>query len=186
MYNHQIDSLTKFPFLKHPKKFKLKHITFDTNLNSLITNPKLITPLYYTHMNIIGQRPKIKVTKTSIASFKIRPNMPVGTHSTTQCGSYLFNSLLKNLTYSFLPGIKRQVQILEPKLTSWSENSNSCQISYGIENLNFLHPFFYLPPMNSHLGGANIAITSHYSKNHFYLPLHSFFLSTKSLYWSKK
>jgi ribosomal protein L5 len=117
MYNHHNDSINKFHFLKHSKKCKFKHITFDTNLNTLITNPKLLTPLYYTHMNLIGQKPKIKTSKTSIASFKIRPNMPVGTHTTIQSNSGQFDSLLKNLTFAFLPGIKRQTEVLNPTLT---------------------------------------------------------------------
>gem|GEM_PF-6731937 len=117
MYNHHNDSITKFHFLNHSKKCKFKHMTFDTNLNSLITNPKLLTPLYYTHMNLVGQKPKVKITKTSIASFKIRPNMPIGTHTTIQSKTGQFDSLLKNLKYGFLPGIKRQAEILDPKLT---------------------------------------------------------------------
>jgi ribosomal protein L5 len=116
-YQQHHDTLNKFHFLKHPKKCQLKHITFDTNLNSLITNPKLLTPLYYTHLNLIGQKPKIKVAKNSIASFKLRPNMPVGTHTTIQSKSYLFDSLLKNLKFAFLPGIIRNTEKLKPILT---------------------------------------------------------------------
>jgi len=160
-------------------------MTFDTNLNSLITNPKLLTPLYYTHMNLVGQKPKVKITKTSIASFKIRPNMPIGTHTTIQSKTGQFDSLLKNLKYGFLPGIKRQAEILDPKLTVWSQNSNDCQISYAVENLNFLYSFFYLPPLSVDLGGANISISSTYSNKYYYVGVHSFFLSTQSLYWNK-
>merc|ERR1712107_34885 len=64
-------------------------------------------------MNIIGQKPKIKIAKNSIASFKIRPNIPIGTHTTIQNKSYIFQSLLKNLKFAFLPAIKRQNPLLD-------------------------------------------------------------------------
>jgi hypothetical protein len=180
--NAHNDSLTKFHFLKHQKKCRLKHISFDTNLNTLVTNPKLIAPLYYTHMSLIGQRPIIKTSIKSIASFKIRPNMVLGTHTTVQSNTPVFDSLLKNLKFAFLPGIKRHTEKLNPSLTLWSQNSTSCQINYPIENLNFLYSFFYLPPLSVDLGGANISVTSYYPNNHFYKALHSFYFSTHSLY----
>lgn len=147
MQHSHNDSLAKFHFLNHNKKCQFKHITFDTNLNTLITNPKLLTPLYYTHMNLIGQKPKIKITKTSIASFKIRPNMPIGTHTTIQAKSYQFKSLLNNLRFAFLPGIKRQNQVLDVTSTLWSQNSNSCQISYPVQKSKLLIFFLLFTPL---------------------------------------
>jgi hypothetical protein len=111
--------------------------------------------------------------------------MPIGTHTRVQAKSYLFNILLKNLVYAWLPGIKRQAnKELISNFTLWAQNSSKSQISYPIENLNFLYSFFYLPPLSVELGGANIAITCEYKHKHFYLPIHSFFMSNHYLYWN--
>ena len=176
------DTINKFHFIKHSKKVTLNKITFDTNLNSLVNNQKLISALYYAHFNLIGQRPQVKTAQNSIASFKIRPNMIIGTHTTTQNKSYLFKSLLNNLKLSFLPSIHRQAQRdIAPKIKINSLNQQECQITYPLTNLNYLYPFFYLNTINIPLGGANISISSKSKHMHYYSTLHSFYLSTHFL-----
>ena len=105
-------------------KCKFDHAVFDTSLNELIVNNKLLTPLYYTHLSLIGQKPYIKKSKKSIANFKLRPNMVIGTLTTLHPSSRAFKSYFKHLHLCFLPSIKRQTEDLEVKLGVIGERSS--------------------------------------------------------------
>ena len=129
MYNnhHHHDSVSKFHFQHGLAKCKFEHGLFDTSLNSLIVNSKLLTPLYYTHLSLIGQKPCIKKSTKSIANFKLRGNMAIGTLTTLHPGSRAFSSYLKHFRLCFVPSIKRQKEDLCLKigvLGSLSELSN--------------------------------------------------------------
>jgi ribosomal protein L5 len=113
---HHHDSVSKFHFQHGLDKCKFEHGLFDTSLNDLIVNSKLLTPLYYTHLSLIGQKPCSKKSKKSIANFKLRPNMTIGTLTTLHPGSRAFESYLKHLRLCFLPSIKRQREELDLKI----------------------------------------------------------------------
>ena len=122
MYNHQHhDSISKFHFQHGLDKCKFDHAVFDTSLNELIVNNKLLTPLYYTHLSLIGQKPYIKKSKKSIANFKLRPNMVIGTLTTLHPSSRAFKSYFKHLHLCFL---KYDMSFF-PGTPFWP-NSNNC------------------------------------------------------------
>jgi len=199
MYNHQHhDSISKFHFQHGLDKCKFDHAVFDTSLNELIVNNKLLTPLYYTHLSLIGQKPYIKKSKKSIANFKLRPNMVIGTLTTLHPGSRAFKSYFKHLHLCFLPSIKRQTEDLEVKLgvigerSSWRTRSlkgsvNKGQLSIGVSDLTFIYSFFLLPSLFynlNNLGGGDMTFTCSMSdkSNISYIPVYKFFFSCNCLY----
>ena len=104
MYNHHHDSISKFHFQHGLDKCKFDHAVFDTSLNELIVNNKLLTPLYYTHLSLIGQKPLIKKSKKSIANFKTRKGFAAGVKVTLRSTKmYEFIDRLVNIA---LPRIK--------------------------------------------------------------------------------
>ena len=198
MYNHHHDSISKFHFQHGLDKCKFDHAVFDTSLNELIVNNKLLTPLYYTHLSLIGQKPLIKKSKKSIANFKLRPNMVIGTMTTLHPSSRAFKSYFKHLHLCFLPSIKRQTEDLEVKLgvigerSSWRTRSlkgsvNKGQLSIGVSDLTFIYSFFLLPSLFynlNNLGGGDMTFTCSMSNksNISYVPVYKFFFSCNSLY----
>jgi hypothetical protein len=176
------DSIIKFHFQHPSQKCEFHQATFDTTLNALSHNSKLLTPLYYTHLKAVGQKPIIKLSKRAIASFNVREGSPVGTFTSSHFKSGVFESYYLNLYLAFLPSFKRQGSE-DPTITVL--NINSLQLVFPITDLNFLYSFFLLPPIfysSSNLGGANIGFSSKSNFKHFYPSIHKFFFSTRYIF----
>jgi|TARA_B110000967_G_scaffold200698_1_gene236877 ribosomal protein L5 len=184
---HQ-DSLSKFHFQHGLDRCKFDHAIFDTTLNQLIVNNKLLTPLYYTHLSLVGQKPSVKKSTKSIANFKLRANMPVGTLTTLHPGSRSFSSYLSHLKFSFLPTLKRQGDNLKVQVgVLGKEGDIKGQLSIGVTDLTYIYAFFLLPSLFynlTNLGGGEMTLTCSMSgkgRNN-YIPVYKFFFSSHSLY----
>lgn len=186
------DSLSKFHFQHGLDRCKFDHAIFDTTLNQLIVNNKLLTPLYYTHLSIVGQKPSVKKSSKSIANFKLRPNMAIGTLTTLHPKSRAFSSYLSHLQFSFLPTLKRQRENLTVRLGVLGDNSDSRgaikgQLSIGVTDLTYIYSFFLLPSLFynlTDLGGGEMTLTCSMSgkSDISYIPVYKFFFSCQSLY----
>lgn len=77
--NH--DLLHQFQWIHPSQKTKLIQATVSTANNRLIKQPKLINPLYFCLTLFLNRKPKVKISKKSIAAFKVRPNIPLGTQN---------------------------------------------------------------------------------------------------------
>lgn len=75
--NH--DFLHQYQWIHPLQKIKILQATVQTSNNKLIKEQKNILPIQFFLNLFLAQKPKIKVAKKSNASFKIRPNMIIGT-----------------------------------------------------------------------------------------------------------
>jgi ribosomal protein L5 len=162
MNNYHYNSITKFQFQGSLEKCKFNNAVIDTSLNSLIVNSKLLLPLFYLNLNIIGQRPVIKETKKSIANFKVRPNIPMGTLTSMSAKSLEFVSFMDQIKYSFMPSISRQNEgmSVEVCVLGGSSKKGLCGINIGVADLTYLYSFFLLPSAffnSTNLGGCNFS-----------------------------
>lgn len=73
------DILNQYHYVKSNQKIKLIQANININNNKLIQQSKIINPLYFYVNLLFNQKAKIKLSKKSIAAFKIRPNIPIGT-----------------------------------------------------------------------------------------------------------
>jgi len=179
--NHY-DSITKFHFQHPSEKCTFHQSTLDTSLNKLSHNSKLLTPLYYTHLKVLGQKPIIKLSKRSIASFNVREGSPVGTFTSSHFKSLVFESYYLNLHLAFLPSFKRQ-GLSDPTVTVL--NKNSLQLGFPLRDFNYLYSFFLLPSIfynSTNLGGGNISFSSRSNFKNFYPSIHKFFFSTRYIF----
>jgi len=179
--NHH-DSIAKFHFTHPSEKCNLHQATFDASLNKLSHNNKLLTPLYYTHLKIVGQKPMVKFSKRSIASFNVREGNPIGTYTSSHLKSSNFECYYLNLYLAFLPSFKRQ-GLEDVKITVL--NKNSLQLVFPLVDFSFLYSFFLLPSVfynSTNLGGANIGFSSQSNFKYFYPSIHKFFFSTRYIF----
>lgn len=167
----------KFSFVSCKRMPSLKSATFDLNLNSLISSPNLIHPLFYMHSNFVGQKALVKVAKRSVASFKLREGMVIGTKTTVHRKSREFDSFYKNIKFSFAPSILRQAEKIKIGLTETGG------VNFGLLDFTSVYSFFLLPAVfytMNNLGGGNILL------NHKGMTgckeLTGFFFSTKYIY----
>lgn len=141
------DILNQYHYVKSNQKVKLVQVNINTNNNKLIKQSKIINPLYFYLNSLIGQKSKIKLSKKSIAAFKVRPNMPIGTiHN-------LHNYILEQFYYIFITTIINTTSINY----SVAKNNKSYNIlisfpNYDLNNIilnknNIIYNF---------LGGSNI------------------------------
>ncbi len=184
-YSHH-NSLTKFHFQHSLEKCSVKSAVIDSSLNKLILNSKLLLPLYYINLNVTGQRPLVKETKKSIASFRVRPNMVMGTLSTLSAGSKTFKNFMIQVKYSFLPSMSRRKEGLSLNLNYLGNGQSS--VSVGVEDMTSLYTFFLLPSAffnSTDIGGCNIVIKGGFKnvKKGFIecTPLHKFLFSFNSI-----
>jgi len=184
-YSHH-NSISKFHFQQSLDKCRFKSAVIDTSLNKLILNSKLLLPLYYVNLNLGGQRPIVKETKKSIASFRVRPNMAMGTLLTLREGSNSFKNFMLQLKYSFLPSISRKEEGLSLNINYLGKGL--CSASVGVDDLTSLYTFFLLPSAFfnfTDLGGCNIIIQGGFkqskSKKMGAVSLHKFLFSYHSI-----
>ena len=95
--NH--DLLHQFQWIHPLQKTKLIQATVNTANNRLIKQPKLINPLYFCLTLFLNRKPKIKISKNSIAAFKVRPNIPLGTknHLHKSSLTFFYNTFITSL-----------------------------------------------------------------------------------------
>jgi len=172
MHNNHHNSISKFHFQGSLEKCVFNSAVVDASLNSLIVNSKLLLPLYYLNLNIGGQSLLVKETKKSIANFKVRPNMVMGTLITMRPNTVSFNAFMCQLKYSFLPSIARQNETLSIKSAVIGEGSSKglCSVNIGIIDLTYLYSFFLLPSAffnSTNLGGCNFGLVCGIRSRHF-------------------
>ena len=106
--NRYNDLINKYHYLEPLEKPRVYEGSVNTTHNLLVSQPKYLTALYFSMLNIFLQKPAIKQAKKSHASFKLRENMAIGT-KTTLHGENLEELLKKSLfifiTYLFLKKI---------------------------------------------------------------------------------
>jgi ribosomal protein L5 len=127
------DFIHQFQWIKGCDKPKFKVLYYDTNNNDIVKQNNLIFATYYSLLLHFNQKPLIKTTKKSIASFGIRPNMNLGV-----CISINENSLFWNTCFyyinSSLPLYKNNIAYNTLNSFSFSRLYN-VQVNYGISNI---------------------------------------------------
>ena len=145
--NH--DFIHQYQWIHPLQKIKIIQTTIQTSNNKIIKEQKMILPIQFFLNFFLAQKPKVKTARKSNASFKIRPNMILGTKN------HLHNSKLhlffSRFICSILPLIKQNSNIT----TNLLKNNNfHVLISYGWQEI-----IPYNIPINipSHaLGGAHV------------------------------
>lgn len=172
------DCACKFSFLGSKSVPSLKSITLDVSLNSLIKNPKLLWPLFYMHSNLVCQKGLIKVSRKSVSSFNLREGMITGTSTTVHSKSREFDSLYKNIVFSYMPSILRQSEEINIGLTERGS------VNFGVLDFTSVYSFYLLPAVfytMSNLGGGNILLN--HKGESSYKELSGFYFSTKYVYF---
>lgn len=125
------DFIHQFQWINAKNKPKLKRLYIDNINNDIISKNNLIYPTYYSLLLLFNQKPSIKTTKKSIASFNIRPNMNLGTFISISKNSYFWNKLF----YLILPNLPQYKNNITYQLNN--KNKNICyniHCNYGIDN----------------------------------------------------
>lgn len=121
------DFIHQFQWIKASNKPILKALYVDNINNNIIGKNNLIYPTYYSLLLLFNQKPAIKTTKKSIASFNIRPNMNLGGFITINKKSYFWPKLFY-LINPILPRYSNNKSI------QYSENKYNIHCNYGVEN----------------------------------------------------
>ena len=169
------DSLHQFQWVHPLQKTKLIQSSITTANNRLIKQPKLINPLYLFLTLFLGQKPKINVSKRSIAAFKIRPNIPLGTKN------HLHKSSLTLFYSTFVTTLLPVLNQSNSNVTFAKNNKDyTILLSYGWKDMNnpivssgdylLTYPF---------LDGAHVQWTFKSPVNH--LPFYYFKYSSSSV-----
>lgn len=141
------DFIHKFQWINVNNKPKLNILLIDNNNNNIINKNNLIYPTYYSLLLLFNQKPYIKTTKKSIASFNIRPNMNLGGYITINNKSLFWNKLF----YFINPSLS----IYKNNITyQYSKNKYNIHKNYGIKNLN--NKNYNYTPRVYNIGGANL------------------------------
>lgn len=141
------DFLHQYQWISPLSKIKIVQSTVQTSDSRAIKRQKSILPLQFYLNLFLNQKPQIKIAKESDASFKIRPNMILGTKN------HLHNSQLNEFfpyfICSILPTIKKYPKItINPLLN----NSYDILISYGWKEI----VPYNIPHTVGQLGGAHV------------------------------
>jgi hypothetical protein len=130
-------------------KTSVVSVSFNTANNRLIKNQKLINGIHLFTGLFLGLKPKVKVTKKSIAAFKIRPNIGIGTKN--ELHKYYLQVFYHVFTLTMLPFLD-----FSKKLVIGKKNKNYIiQISYGCKDIN--SSLVNSVGLNlNYLGGGNI------------------------------
>ena len=83
---------------------KIEKVVVNMGVGEAVGNPKVLDAAVNDLMTIVGQRPVVTRAKKSIAAFKIREGMPIGTKVTLR-GGRMFEFLDKLLNVS-LPRVR--------------------------------------------------------------------------------
>ena len=171
------DSVCKFHYLHASEKVKLNQGSIDSTLNSLILNPKYLSGLYFSMMNIFLQKPFLKRAKKSYASFKLRSNMIIGTKL-----DFHGDRLIDFKNKCLLLILPEEVNMVH------SRNKKSkivkSHIHFGLDNLSKLTELFQISVPSIPLGGSNIKLEllSYLNKKVIVdKKIHIFFASTLKL-----
>ena len=145
--NH--DKIHEYHWVDSNKKLKIIQTTLQTSNNKVIKEQKYILPLQFYLNLFLNQKPKIKIAKHSNASFKIRPNMILGTKN------HLHKTFLNQFYISFITSILPLIE-KKPKITcNFTKNEDyNILISYGWKEI---LPYNIPHTIPSYiLGGAHI------------------------------
>jgi len=126
------DSLHQFQWVHPLQKTKLVQTSVSTANNTLIKQPKLINPLYFFLTLFLSQKPKVKVSNKSIAAFKVRPNIPLGTQN------HLHNTSLALFYTTFITALLPIFQNTKSNNITFAKNNKNYTVllSYGWKDIN--------------------------------------------------
>ncbi len=168
------DCLCKFHYLHASEKAKLNQGSIDSTLNSLVNNPKYISALYFSLMNIFLQKPYLKRAKKSYASFKLRVNSIIG--AKIDFHGVGLEEFRKKCLLCIVPVKTSMVHSRNKK-----SNLVKSHIHFGFKNLSKLVELFQVNVPSVSLGGGNIKfeiISSYNRKLKVDKNIHGFFAST--------
>lgn len=120
------DFIHQFQWISGSNKPRLKALYVDNINNNIVGKTNLIYPTYYSLLLLLNQKPFVKTTKDSIASFKIRPSMNLGGFVTINKNSCFWPKLF----YLINPSLSRC-----NKSYQYSGKSYNIHCNYGVENL---------------------------------------------------
>ena len=141
------DFIHQFQWINIHNKPKLNCLYIDNNNNSIIKKNNLIYPTYYFLLITFNQKPFIKSTKKSIASFNIRPNMNLGTFISINKNNYIWNYIFYFINPNLIKNNNNNNNNRNI-LYQYKNNKYHININYGINqsDSNF----------NNIKGGANL------------------------------
>ena len=174
--NRYNDLINKYHYLHPLEKPRVVEGSVNTTHNLLVSQPKYLTALYFSMLNIFLQKPAIKQAKKSYASFKLRENMPIGTVTT------FHGDMLRNFYNLTLLGVLPNINKLNSSSTYSKRNYEVVsQVQFGIEDWSKINDLVGIKLGSFNLGGGNFRfiIKSNLNKR---LPIlydhHMFFIST--------
>ena len=126
------DLLHQFQWTHPLQKTKLIQTNINTANNRLIKQPKLINPLYFFLTLFLARKPKVKISQKSIASFKVRPNIPLGTKNNLH--NYHLNIFYTTFITSLLPIFENENS--SKVTTAKNHKSYTILLSYGWNDIN--------------------------------------------------
>lgn len=146
---NNLDFLHIYSWLKPSEKIKIIQATVQTSNNNLHKNNLYLNDIQFYLTLFLLQKPYIKISKKSNASFKIRPNIPIGTKN--HMHKYNLNIFYNRFITSILPYIKQK-----PKYTSNKINNYKYHllVSYGWKQITPVNISYNINPYK--LGGAHI------------------------------
>lgn len=97
---------------------KIRKIVVNRGFDHSCQNSKVLDLLLSEFMNITGQKPCLRLSKKSIASFKIKENMPVG----------MYVTLRGKTMYSFLD---RLINLVLPRIRDFQGINNKSFDGFG-------------------------------------------------------
>lgn len=105
-YNNKIkkDLIEKFEYNSNEKIPKIKNIYINVSLKTAVINKKNLVPVLLSLELISGQCPIVTYSKLSIATFKLKKNMPLGCK--VKLANEKANLFLLKLIINTLPNIK--------------------------------------------------------------------------------
>ena len=149
------DFIHQFQWIKSDNKPSLKSVLIDTNNNEAVKRTSLIYSTYYSMLMLFNQRPYVKTTKNSIASFSVKPNMNLGGQLSLSKDSVFVEMMFYYLNPS-LSESSMQKHVGRNKSYVYKDNKYKIQVGYGIDDLRTKLFFIHHTSIEESIGGGNL------------------------------
>jgi large subunit ribosomal protein L5 len=146
------DLIEKFNYTNNDNIPALKNIYINVGVKSAVINKKNLVPVLLSLELISGQQAIVTYAKVSVATFKLKKNMPIGCK--VKLNNYKASLFMLKLIMNVLPNIKEFVGF---KSKNFDGKGN---FAFGIEDLTIFPEIYLIYDKFEINSGMNIIITT--------------------------